>query len=516
MKRNLTAAIAAISLLAALAFASVQLAAQDSRDHHHKHHHYKLVVIGTFGGPTGNYWDALTNISVLNPRGSTVAGGDTLTPDPFSPTYWWSNGLITHASLQQNGSLTDLGSLPGTNNSMSTWISPNELVAGFSENGQIDPVVPDFPEIHAVLWSNGNITDLGTLPQGGYESEANSVNRRGQVVGATTNLVPDANSMVQANFVLWNLAYPYQSRAFIWDQDKGMRDLGTLGSGTDAEATMINERGQVMGHSYTDSAPGACGGGYTLTTGSFIWDEEHGMKDIGSFGGTCTYAWDISNQGQIVGFSSLRGDQVAQPFLWDRATGIRALPTLGGSFGEATATNENGDAVGRGYLSGDTVAHATLWRHAGQVTDLGTLGTDPCSIATWVNDETQVVGWSSPSDCVTFDTSRPFLWEHGSIVDLNTLIPPNSPLRLVYAYEINHRGEIAGNGWDANSNEHAFLLIPCDDGHPGIKGCDYSLVDASAAPQSPVPRYVPSATHLPPQARRTYRSHMPSLLPPSR
>jgi uncharacterized membrane protein len=270
MKRNLTAAIAAISLLAALAFASVQLAAQDSRDHHHKHHHYKLVVIGTFGGPTGNYWDALTNISVLNPRGSTVGGADTLTVDPFSPNYWWSNGLIMHAFLQRDGSLTDLGSLPGTNNSMSIWISLNGLATGFSESGQIDPVVADFPEIHAVLWGNGNITDLGTLPQGGYESEANSVNSRGQVVGATTNLVPDANSMVQANFVLWNLAYPYQSRAFIWDQDKGMRDLGTLGSGTDAEATMINERGQVMGHSYTDSAPGGCGSGYALTTGSFI------------------------------------------------------------------------------------------------------------------------------------------------------------------------------------------------------------------------------------------------------
>jgi hypothetical protein len=305
----------AVTLLATLAI-PVGVAAQGNRTQHNaKHHHYKLVVIRTFGGPTSPYWDALTNISVLNPRGSTVAGGDTLTPDPFSPTYWWSNGLITHASLQQNGSLTDLGSLPGTNNSMSTWISPNELVAGFSENGQIDPVVSDFPEIHAVLWRNGNISDLGTLPQGGYESEANSVNSRGQVVGATTNLVPDANSMVQANFVLWNLAYPYQSRAFIWDQDKGMRDLGTLGSGSDAEATIINERGQVMGHSYTDSAPGGCGGGYALTTGSFIWDEENGMKDIGSLGGgPCTFAWDMNNKGQIVGQAVRSGGAIGPRF----------------------------------------------------------------------------------------------------------------------------------------------------------------------------------------------------------
>jgi probable HAF family extracellular repeat protein len=480
MKANKMTCVTLVVLLVLLAVPG-QLAAQDKQDQDRKHHHYKLVVIGTFGGPTGNYWDALSNISVLNRRGSTVGGADTLTADPYSPNYWWSNGLISHAFLRRDGSLTDLGSLPGTNNSMSIWISPNGLATGFSENGQIDPVVADLPEIHAVLWGNGNMTDLGTLPQGGYESEANSVNSRGQVVGAATNLVPDADSMVQANFVLWNLAYPYQSRAFVWDQKNGMRDLGTLGSGTDAEATLINERGQVVGHSYTSSAPGACGNGYILATGSFIWDEKHGMKDIGSFGGTCTYAQYLNNQGQIVGEAAVSGDQGSHAFLWDRAHGLTNLGNLSGSYAGASAINDKGAVAGWGGLMGDTTVHAALWRHAGQVTDLGTVDNDPCSIATGLNDETQVVGWSAPTDCVNFDNARPFLWEHGSLVDLNDLIPPNSPLQLVYAYEINQRGEIAGNGWDTHGNEHAFLLLPCDDGHPGVEGCDYGLVDADAA-----------------------------------
>jgi probable HAF family extracellular repeat protein len=515
MKSRVLTRVIAMTLFASTLSVATAAQANTAQNHRAKHHHYRLVVIGTFGGPTGNYWDGLSNISVLSPRGSTVGGADTLTPDPFSPTYWWSNGLIQHAFLQRNGSLIDLGSLPGTNNSMSTWITPNELVAGFSENGQIDPVVPDLPETRAVLWGNGNITDLGGLPQGGYESEANAVNSRGQVVGAATNLVPDPNSMIQANFALWNLAYPYQSRAFVWDQGNGMRDLGTLGTGTDAEATLINERGQVVGHSYTSSAPGACASSYyLLATGTFTWDEENGMQDIGGFGGTCTIAQDLNNHGQIVGQSYLGGDHAAHAFLWDRAHKLKDLGTLGGSFGGANAINETGAVAGWGMLMGDTTSHAALWRRPGQVIDLGTVDNDPCSVAMGLNDETQVVGISALTDCVYYNDARPFLWEHGSLVDLNDLIPSNSPLRLVYVYQINQSGEIAGNGWDTSSNEHAFLLIPCDDGHPGLEGCDYSLVDATAASHSPALSYVPNSAR-PPQAR-TNRHQIPSLKGPVR
>ena len=85
---------------------------------------------------------------------------------------------------------------------------------------------------------------------------------------------------------------------------------------------MNNQRGQVVGHSYTNTASGACAGyGYALTTDSFIWDEKRGMKDIGSLGGTCTLAYAMNNHGQVVGQSFLTGDQANTPFLgsWDRA-----------------------------------------------------------------------------------------------------------------------------------------------------------------------------------------------------
>jgi hypothetical protein len=117
------------------------------------------------------------------------------------------------------------------------------------------------------------------------------------------------------------------------------------------------------------------------------------------------------------------------------------------------------------------------------------------------------VQYAAP-DCLTNQFA--ILWEDGGpMVDLNTLVPPNSGLHLFEAQQINDRGEIAVQGTDANSNKHAVLLIPCDEHHPGVKGCDHSMVDAATAAQSAVPRSVPSGTQRLPQSRRSNRYHIP-------
>ena len=161
-------------------------------------------------------------------------------------------------------------------------------------NGDIDPLIPGFPEQRGVLWKDGRILDLGTLPEGGYEAEASSVNSRSQVVGTAFNTILDPGTL--GLFIFNDIFSPTQARAFLW-QDGAMQDLGTLG-GNDAAAFLINEQGHVMGWSYTSTTQaGAC---YPLALGSFIWDEVHGMRNLGSFGGTCTQAYDLNNQGQIV------------------------------------------------------------------------------------------------------------------------------------------------------------------------------------------------------------------------
>ena len=251
MKKNLVIYITALTLLVALAVPT-QLAAQDKQDQHHKHHHYQLVDLGsTFGGPNSYFDPGSGNdfnpfVPVLNNRGTVAGFAETSVSDPFAPICFW-NCLDTHAfRAEKNGVLTDLGTLPGGVNSAPLWISANGLIAGLAENGQTDPLYAGLPELRAVLWQHGKITDLGTLPEGGYQSEANAVNSAGQVVGAALNTIPDANSMQAGTFWLWGGITPpylYQTRAFLWDKQHGMQDLGTLPGGTDAQALLINEGG---------------------------------------------------------------------------------------------------------------------------------------------------------------------------------------------------------------------------------------------------------------------------------
>jgi len=202
------------------------------------------------------------------------------------------------------------------------------------------------------------------------------------------------------------------------------------------------------------------------------------MLDIGTLGGTCAVSNWMNNRGQVVGYSGFAGDQTSSAFLWDKEHGLKDLGLLpGGLFGGANWINDEGETVGGS--DGGTFFHAVLWKE-GATVDLGTVYGETCSDAYSINSKGQVVGFAS-ADCNYEDHA--FLWENGSIVDVNALVSPASSLTVTNAFDINDSGEIAGYAPLANGDEHAVLLIPCDENHPHLEGCNYQPVESDETAQ---------------------------------
>ena len=418
-------------------------------------HRYKLVDIG-LGGPQSAVFEfahALTN------RGAVVGMAETSAANPnypnFSPFVGFGNPdrFIQHGFLWQDGVLTDLGAL--ANSSQVSAINARGVAVGVSENVLTDPL-NGLLAVHAVVWNEGQIVDLGTL-EGGYESLANDINKRGQVIGNSQNAIPDPFGYGGV-----------QTRAVLW-QNGTMEDLGTLGTGNDAITSFLNDRGQIAGWSYTNSMPNPVTG--IPTQHPYFWDNGK-MLDLGTLGGTVGAPNTLNNQGQVAGFSNVAGDVFSHPFLWTKPGPMQDLGTFGGNFGSAFWINDAGEVVGLASLPADQVFHAFLWKD-GVMTDLGTLKGDPLSVALGVNSKGQVVGNSGTPSSV-----RGFLWENGRMFDLNTLVSPKSKLNLYFPTIINDRGEIAGQGQLPNGDIHVFVLIPCEDEHANEAGCEKENDDA--------------------------------------
>ncbi len=244
MKHKLPACITAM-VFTALAI-TAQVAAQQAP-------RYKLIDLGTLGGPNSSEGPRLP---IVNNRGVVTGGSDTLLTDPncvFPP-----NCLDLHAFQWDRGTLTDLGTLPGGNNSDANAINGHGQIAGLSENGLFDSFFGS-PVTRPVLWRNGQVVDLGDF--GGPNGFANSINNRGQVVGGVQNDIPDQ-------------FFGTQFQPFLW-QNGVLRNLGTLG-GPDAAADFVNQGGQVVGSSFVSLTPFECAdppfSDFPLITHAFLWE----------------------------------------------------------------------------------------------------------------------------------------------------------------------------------------------------------------------------------------------------
>jgi hypothetical protein len=70
------------------------------QDHDNMHHRYRLVDVGTFGGP-----DSYFTFGVgLNNRGEAAGAAATPTPDPFNPICIFPDCFVGHAFRWEDSS----------------------------------------------------------------------------------------------------------------------------------------------------------------------------------------------------------------------------------------------------------------------------------------------------------------------------------------------------------------------------------------------------------------------------
>lgn len=207
------------------------------------------------------------------------------------------------------------------------------------------------------------------------------------------------------------------------------------------EATAVNRHGVIAGYMYD--------AGFVLRAA--VWSPG---SDAQLLGGQTAWAFAISDGGVVTG-QVMPAPGTGAAFRWEPGVGFEALPTLGGTSAIGRGINNLGDVVGESYRENGFSRIAAWWKPSDdEVVDLGTLG-GPESSATDVNNHGQIVGWSLNAG----GERRAFLYTNGVMVDLNTLLEPESGWVLLSANAINDAGQIAGEG-QFGGDVRAFLLTP--------------------------------------------------------
>jgi probable HAF family extracellular repeat protein len=100
------------------------------------------------------------------------------------------------AFLLRNGNVTDLGHLGGVA-TFANDVNDSTQIVGASYTNEATPLGP---MAHAYLWQNGVMTDLGVLP-GLDDSGAAAINSSGVVVGSSSHTDPDTYEVTSAAFI---------------------------------------------------------------------------------------------------------------------------------------------------------------------------------------------------------------------------------------------------------------------------------------------------------------------------
>jgi probable HAF family extracellular repeat protein len=225
---------------------------------------------------------------------------------------------IPHAFRWKNGTVTDLGTVPGTDGSVAQAINSNGQIVGYSQTRDSLP--------RAWIWQNNVMTDLGNLTGGSYAVPVD-INDVGQITGSGDVGVPGG---------------PY---AWIW-QNGSVTTLTTFPGVT--IPTAINNSGVVVGLHIEPNA---------TTIHAFQWANGTVTVLPDLPGQANSEATDVSSDGRVVGYSFGPGEHAV---VWQNGRVID-LGTVGGDTGFANGINGFGRIVG-GSRTADGKTVATIWQ----------------------------------------------------------------------------------------------------------------------------------------------------------
>ncbi|MCY2987934.1 MAG: leucine-rich repeat domain-containing protein, partial [Planctomycetota bacterium] len=242
---------------------------------------------------------------------------------------------LRHATAYANGQLADLGTLGGPGASSVAYdVNNHQQIVGASEK-------PGAGNYHAFLADQSGMQSLETNTNL-VSSQARAINDASRVVGqietsagvyhaflwqggatatgtmtdisgvASGWLLKDAQDINESGWIVGYGTWSGNDRAFVLKpQGTGyeLTALATLGGST-SYATAINDAGQIVGYSTT-------AGGLIH---AFLWEDgvitdlnDHATQFVGT-GTALTQAWDINNDGTVVG-TATAADNSTRPFL---------------------------------------------------------------------------------------------------------------------------------------------------------------------------------------------------------
>jgi probable HAF family extracellular repeat protein len=369
---------------------------------------YTVTDLGTLGGPYSFSYN-LNNAGVVSGGSATATqNGDPSQAVVNAPqtAFLWDYGQLrnlgTLGGPDSVGAAANLSNLAVVDSETASLSRQGEDVCGFGTNLQC----------LAAIWKHGQLSALPLLP-GGNNSYALDMNNRGQVVGFSDTDVYDPDCAAAITGTPFRSTAGFRFQAVIWERNDSVRQLAPLDGDSVAWAFGINNRGQVVG------ASGVCANTspppYVSSPHAVLWERDGTPIDLGSLGGSSSGASAINNRGDVSG-TSATAEGLVRPFLWTpESRTLVQLDPPSGAFPVVVNT-----------------------------------------CCKTINDRREIVGFMLDADF----NSHAFLWKDGVMVDLNDLIPKDSPWMLQSAAGINDSGQIAGQGL-INSEVHAFLATPC-------------------------------------------------------